>query len=432
MPFETPTPSPRRIAVIGGGISGMAAAHALSRAHAVTLIEAEPRLGGHARTVIAGRRGDQPVDTGFIVFNEVNYPKMLRLFEDLEVPVAPSDMSFAASFGNGALEYSLQTADTMFAQRSNLLRPRFLRMVRDIFRFNALAADAARDPDQSLGDFLDALGMGRAFREWYLGPISGAIWSTPSQDVMDFPARAMVQFFRNHALLSHTGQHKWLTVRGGSVEYVHRLQARMTRQGVDIRLGTPVDAVRRHPGGAAVRCGGSDWETFDEVVLATHADDSLALLSDATPAETAILSRIRYQPNEAILHADRRAMPRRRKVWASWNYAEPDGARPDRIGLTYWMNRLQPIPEDDPLFVTLNPQTEIDEAKTYDVASFRHPVYDLSMMAAVEEVRAMNGSDATWFCGAWMRHGFHEDGMVSGLDVAEGIARRRPVGIAAA
>ncbi|MEM7643024.1 MAG: FAD-dependent oxidoreductase [Pseudomonadota bacterium] len=432
MPFENSSIAPRRIAVIGGGISGMAAAHALSRLHAVTLIEAEPRLGGHARTVIAGRNGDQPVDTGFIVFNKVNYPEMLKLFDDLEVPVAESDMSFAASFGNGALEYSLQTADTMFAQRSNLLKPRFLRMVRDIFHFNANATDAAHDPNLSLGQFLDGLGVGQAFRDWYIGPISGAIWSTPSQNVMEFPAHAMVAFFQNHALLSHTGQHKWFTVRGGSVEYIRRLQLRMERLGVEIRLGAPVDGIRRFPGGAAVKCTSGAWENFDEVVLATHSDDSLAMLTDPSPEETAILSRIRYQPNEAILHADPRAMPRRRKVWASWNYAEPDGKTPDRIGLTYWMNRLQPIPKDDPMFVTLNPQTEIKEALIYDTASFRHPVYDLSMMAAVEEVKAMNGARATWFCGAWMRNGFHEDGMASGLDVANGITRRGPVGIAAA
>ncbi|MEM8850109.1 MAG: FAD-dependent oxidoreductase [Pseudomonadota bacterium] len=432
MSFETSSIAPRRIAIIGGGISGMAAAHALCRHHAVTLIEAEPRLGGHARTVTAGKRGDQPVDTGFIVFNKVNYPEMLKLFDDLEVPVADSNMSFAASFGDGALEYALHNADTLFAQRSNLMKPRFLRMVRDIFRFNARAAEAAHDPNLSLAQFLDGLGMGQAFRDWYLAPISGAIWSTPTQDVMEFPAQAMVKFFQNHALLSHTGQHRWFTVQGGSVEYVRRLQTRMERQGVDIRLGTPVEGVRRHPGGASVKCAGGAWESFDEVVLATHSDDSLAMLTDPSPAEHAILSRIRYQPNEAILHADSRAMPRRKKVWASWNYTEPDGKTPERIGLTYWMNRLQPIPKDDPMFVTLNPQVALDEALIYDTVSFRHPVYDRSMMAAVQEVRAMNGTRATWFCGAWMRNGFHEDGMVSGLDVADGIGRRRPVGIAAA
>ncbi|MCK0169002.1 FAD-dependent oxidoreductase [Jannaschia sp. S6380] len=408
----------------------MAAAHALSGDHHVTLIEAEPRLGGHARTVLAGRRGDQPVDTGFIVFNKVNYPNLLRLFEDLDVPIADSDMSFAASLGGGRVEYSLQTADTMFAQRRNLLSPRFLRMTRDIFRFNARAADAANDPDLPLGAFLDRLGMGQTFRDWYIGPISGAIWSTPSQNVMDFPAQAMVRFFRNHALLSHTGQHDWFTVRGGSVEYVRRLQAHLGRQSVVLRTGTPVAGIRRVPGGAEVRMTGGEWEAFDDVVLATHSDDSLALLSDATEEETALLSRVRYQSNEAVLHADESVMPRRRKVWASWNYAE-QADRPDRIGLTYWMNRLQPIPAEDPIFSTLNPQHPIREALIYDRTTFRHPVYDLAMLDAVGRLRERNGTANTWFCGAWMRNGFHEDGFVSALDVAEGMAGRAHLAVAA-
>lgn len=428
MPFDKQPR--RRIAIVGGGISGMAAADALSADHHVTLVEAEPRLGGHARTVLAGRRGDQPVDTGFIVFNKVNYPNLLRLFRDLDVPVAPSDMSFAASLGGGRVEYSLQTADTMFAQRRNLLSPRFLRMTRDIFRFNARAGDAANDPDLPLGRFLDQLGMSRTFRDWYIGPISGAIWSTPSQNVMDFPAQAMVRFFQNHALLSHTGQHDWFTVRGGSVEYVSRLQARLVRAGVALRTGTPAAGVRRVADGAELRLEGGEWEPFDDVVLATHSDDSLALLSDATPEETALLSRVRYQANEAVLHADPAVMPKRRKVWASWNYAEQQ-RRPDRIGLTYWMNRLQPIPMDDPLFSTLNPQQPIREELIYDQTTFRHPVYDLAMLHAVGRIRERNGTGNTWFCGAWMRNGFHEDGFSSALDVVDAMARRARFPVAA-
>ncbi|UWQ17791.1 NAD(P)/FAD-dependent oxidoreductase [Jannaschia sp. M317] len=430
MPFEPTTPHPRRIAVVGGGISGMAAAHLLSRDHSVTLIEAAPRLGGHARTILAGKRGDQPVDTGFIVFNKVNYPNLLTLFEDLDVPLALSDMSFAASLRGGAVEYSTQTLDTVFAQRSNLLSPRFLRMVRDIVTWNARAASSASDPDLPLSAFLDQLGLGQAFRDWYLGPISGAIWSTPSQDVMDFPAAAMVKFFANHHLLSNSGQHDWYTVQGGSVEYVTRLQARLERVGVDIRLGAPVAGIRRE-GGPAVRMQGGDWEHFDDVILATHSDDSLSLLSDPTPDETRLLSRIRYQPNVALTHSDASLMPRRQKCWASWNYAEPTGARPDRIGLTYWMNRLQPIPKDDPLFVTLNPQTPIREELIHDEKAFRHPVYDLSMMAAVEDLRGINGAGGTWFCGAWMHNGFHEDGFRSAVDVAQALNRRGTLPVAA-
>ncbi|CTQ49655.1 NAD(P)/FAD-dependent oxidoreductase [Jannaschia donghaensis] len=430
MPLSTNSTPPRRIAVIGGGISGMAAAQALAPGNQVVLIEAEPRLGGHARTVTAGKRGDQPVDTGFIVFNKVNYPNLLAMFTDLDVPIADSDMSFAASIDGGRVEYSLQTADTMFAQRRNLLSPKFLRMVRDIFRFNARAADAANDPDLPLRDFLDDLGVGQAFRDWYIGPISGAIWSTPSQDVMDFPAQAMIRFFRNHALLSHTGQHEWFTVQGGSIEYVNRLQTHLEGAGVDIRLGAPVQGIRRTDGGADVRLMGAEWEAFDDVVLATHSDVSLCLLSDATAQETALLSKVRYQDNDAVLHADASVMPKLRKTWASWNYAE-QAARPDRIGLTYWMNRLQPIPMDDPIFSTLNPQQPIREELIYDRKVFRHPVYDLAMMAAVDGIRARNGTDNTWFCGAWMKNGFHEDGFASALDVVAGMDRRRAMAVAA-
>lgn len=431
MPFETTTTRPRRIAVIGGGISGMAAAHTLSRDHSVTLIEAGPKLGGHARTILAGKRGDQPVDTGFIVFNKVNYPNLVRLFEELDVPIAVSDMSFAASLRGGALEYSTQTLDTVFAQRRNLARPKFLRMVRDILKWNKHAAEAASGSDLSLGDLLDQMGLGQTFRDWYLGPISGAIWSTPSIDVMNFPAAALVKFFSNHHLLSNSGQHVWYTVEGGSTAYVSRLQASLARKGVDIRLNAPVRGLRRHVSGPEILLDGAEWEQFDEVVLATHADQSLAMLSDPTPDEQRALSRIRFQPNAAVTHSDPALMPQRRKVWASWNYAEPDGAAPDKLGLTYWMNRLQPIPMDDPLFVSLNPQRTPREELTHDEILFRHPVYDLSMMSAVEALKGLNGTKSTWFCGAWMHNGFHEDGFRSALDVAAGLQRRDAVPIAA-
>lgn len=409
----------------------MAAAYALSRNHLVTLIESEPRLGGHARTIVSGRRGDQPVDTGFIVFNKVNYPNLLRMFDDLDVPVAPSNMSFSASFGDGKLEYSTQTADTMFAQRRNLLNPRFLGMVRDIVRFSDAMLNDAESSPLSLGDFLDEIGMGQAFRHKYLGPISGAIWSTPSHDVMDFPVAAMARFFRNHNLTFDSKEHDWFTVDGGSVAYVGRLQAHLEKAGVDIRLAAPVQGIRRTDTGAELRCTNGEWEPFDDVIMATHADITLSLLSDPSEEEHAHLSRVRYQPNTAITHHDTRLMPRRRKVWASWNYAEPDGTAPDRIGLTYWMNRLQNIPEDDPIFVTLNPQVDIDPAKIYDTADFTHPVYDLAMMDAVDHIRDLNGTRSTWFCGAWMHNGFHEDGFRSALDVVDRIERRDSIAVAA-
>ena len=420
MPFETSAPSPRRIAVIGGGISGMAAAHMLASDNRVVLYEAEPRLGGHARTIMAGKCCDQPVDTGFIVFNKVNYPHLLALFEKLDVPLVASNMSFGASIGGGWLEYALANVNSIFAQRANAFSPRFLRMMRDILHFNAKADFVVR-PGMTMGDLLRALGTGDWFRDYYILPISGAIWSTPSQGVLDFPAETLIRFFKNHALMTVTAQHQWFTVQGGSVQYVLRLQEAMQRQGVDMRLGSPVAGVRRSAWGVLVRAFGGEWERFDEVVFATHSDDSLRLLSDATPAERAALSAVRYQPNQAVLHADAAQMPRNRKAWASWVYTEPAGPRPERIDLTYWMNSLQPIPQDDPLFVTLNPIRPIRDVLIHDVVTFRHPVYDQAALTAQAAIRAMNGQSSTWFCGAWLRHGFHEDGLATAVDVATSI-----------
>jgi len=433
MPFEAAAKPLKKIAVIGAGISGMGAAHMLAQSHHVTLIEAEHRLGGHARTIIAGKRGDQPVDTGFIVFNYANYPHLAALFAQLDVPVTKSNMSFAASLNGGGMEYALNSLDTLFAQRKNLLNPRFLRMIRDILHFNKNALRLSQaDPSMTIAGLLQRLGTGDYFRDYYLLPFSGAIWSTPTQQIMDFPAHAMMRFFDNHALLSHTGQHQWYTVQGGSQSYVSRLEAALRAQGADIRLGAPVQAVRRHPAGVEVKLDGAEWENFDEVVFATHSDDSLRLLADPTAEERAALGAIAYQPNDIVLHADPTIMPKRRKVWASWNYTEQADKSLDRIDLTYWMNSLQPIPHDDPHFVTLNSTRPINEALIYDQVTLRHPVYDVAALAAQKQVQAFNGRNKTWFCGAWMKNGFHEDGLGSAVDVAERLnAMGNPQAVAA-
>ncbi|EPX83365.1 NAD(P)/FAD-dependent oxidoreductase [Salipiger mucosus] len=431
MPLDPHSTTPRSIAVIGGGISGMGAALMLGDDHRVTLYEAEPRLGGHARTLMAGKRGDQPVDTGFIVFNRANYPHMVSLFERLEVPIAASDMSFSASLRGGEMEYGLQNLAALFAQRRNAVNPRFLRMIRDILRFNARAVEESRDPTLTLGDFLERLGTGPWFRDYYLLPLSGAIWSTPTEKILDFPAQALVRFFDNHALLHHTGQHQWYTVRGGSVQYVTRMTEALRAQGADLRTGAPIAGVRRTVSGVEVRAEGGEWEHYDEVVFATHSDDTLRLLSDATPSESAALGKIRYQPNRVVLHADPRMMPRRRACWSSWNYTEDARKEMNAIDLTYWMNRLQPIPQDDPLFVTLNSTREIREDLIHDETTMRHPVYDMGALEGQAEVRAMNGRAGTWFCGAWMRNGFHEDGLASAVEVAEALRGRLAAGVAA-
>ncbi len=431
MPLLDPFNPIRRVAVVGGGISGMAAAHLLADDCHVALFEAEARLGGHARTVLAGKRGDQPVDTGFIVYNRVNYPHLVALFEKLNVPVAKSSMSFGASIRGGWLEYALASVDALFAQRSNLVNPAFLRMCRDILYFNKHAVAAANDPDLTIGSLLDNLGTGPWFRDYYILPLSAAIWSTPSAGILNFPAQALIRFFKNHALMSLTGQHQWFTVRGGSIEYVRRLQSELLRQKVDLRLATPIAGIKREAGFAYVRAVGGEWEQFDDVVLAAHSDDALMLLSDPSPEERRALGAVRYQSNSAVLHADANVMPKSRKCWASWVYTEPAGAQSDKIDLTYWMNSLQPIPKDDPLFVTLNSNSPIRQELIYDQVSFRHPVYDVAAVAAQGQVRAMNGARNTWYCGAWMKNGFHEDGFGSAVDVAQSMLARGGVAKAA-
>ena len=423
MPFEAPSLGRRRVAVIGAGISGLGAARQLAATHDVTLIEAAGRLGGHARTVMAGKRGDQPVDTGFIVFNYANYPQLTAMFDDLDVPVVKSDMSFGASVMGGRMEYGLASLRAVFAQTRNIANPRFLRMLRDVMRFNARALDTAQDSNMTIGGLLEALGTGPWFRDYYLLPLSGAIWSTPKDRILDFPADAMIRFFENHALLSHTGQHQWYTVQGGSIEYVCRVEAALRRDGVSIRLAAPVQGIRRTMTGPEVRVEGGEWETFDEVILATHSDDSLALLSDPTVEERQGLGAIRYQPNSVTLHSDDKVMPSSRHAWASWNYRERDGKVGDALDLTYWMNRLQPIPKDDPLFVTLNATHRIDPALIHDEVTLRHPVYDAAALAAQSQMAMMNGQNHTWFCGAWMKNGFHEDGLSSAVDVTDAILR---------
>lgn len=416
MPFEKARGASRRIAVIGGGISGLGAAHLLAKDHNVTVFEAEGRFGGHARTVTAGRLGDQPVDTGFIVFNYANYPNLTKLFDELSVPVIKSDMSFAASIDGGRLEYGLRTLGTLFCQKRNLLSPSYLRMVKDIATFNRRAPEVANDPDITIGDFLEKLGTGPWFRDYYITPLSGAIWSTPVTKILDFPAQSLVRFFENHALLSNSGQHQWYTVEGGSVQYVSRLSRALTEAGVEMRAAARVTAVQRLHEGVLVRAEGGDWETFDDVVFATHSDQTLAMLADSSEAERVALGAVKYQPNEAVLHADPTTMPQHRNIWAAWNYCEERGKTSDRIDLTYWMNKLQQIPTDDPLFVTLNATRPIREELIYDTVTFHHPMYDLAAQNARNALRSMQGLRNTYFCGAWMKNGFHEDGFASAVD----------------
>ncbi|MEM6824963.1 MAG: FAD-dependent oxidoreductase, partial [Pseudomonadota bacterium] len=293
------------------------------------------------------------------------------------------------------------------------------------------ARSALGDRSMSIGELTREMGLGDWFRTYYLAPFSGAIWSTPTTKILDFPAEALLRFFENHALMGYTGQHQWYTVRGGSEVYVSRLSACLDASGVDIRRRARVAGVRRISAGVEVRAEGGAWEMFDDVIFATHSDDTLSMLEDPTPFEKTRLGAIRYQPNQAILHADPAMMPKRRQCWSSWVYTEGSDGAGDRIGLTYWMNSLQPIPMDDPMFVTLNPTRTIREDLVYDEATFSHPVYDAAALSAQAEIRAMNGAQNTWFCGAWMRDGFHEDGLASAIDVANALTAAQNGAIAA-
>jgi len=431
MTFQKMPIRPKKIAVVGGGISGLGAAYALSNTYQVTLFEAENRLGGHARTVFSGKSGQQPVDTGFIVFNYPNYPELTQLFSNLNVPIAKSDMSFGASLKDGKIEYALRNFDAIFAQRKNLLNPKFVKMVWDINRFNTIGLTVADDESLTIGQFLKRLKTGDWFRDYYLLPLSGAIWSTPTEKILDFPAYAMLQFFKNHALLSRSGQHQWYTVKGGSREYVSRLENALVQKQVEIRVNTPVASVTRHATGVVIKTYCSEPQTFDEVVFATHSDDTLALLSDPSEIEQKNLGSIKYQDNEVVLHSDVAVMPKLYKCWSSWVYTERKDKSTDKIDLTYWMNSLQPIPLDDPLFVTLNSTHNIDQNKIHDQVTMRHPVYDLGVLNVQKDISLNNGHNRTWFSGAWMKNGFHEDGLSSGLDVARSILAKDTLAIAA-
>lgn len=411
-----------RIAVIGSGISGNACAAALSAQHDVILYEKRDRTGGHSATVDVDYDGTRiAVDTGFIVYNDLNYPNFVALLDHLGVKTEASDMSFSVSVGNGDVEWAGTSLATVFAQKRNLASPRFLWMLREIMRFNAASvADlaAGRLAGQSLGDYLSRQRFSRSFIEDYLVPMGAAIWSTPDADLLAFPAETFVRFFRNHRLVNFD-RPIWRTVSGGSREYVGRLVAPLAAAG-RLRLGDPVVEVLREPAGVSVRTASGHVDVFDQVVFAAHSDQVLATLADATDEEAAVLSAVRYLPNRVVLHRDAALMPRRRAVWSSWNYLRRSGydAR-GPVQVTYWMNRLQNIPERFPLFVTLNPIEPPADALTFATFEYDHPQFDAAAIEAQRRLPSLQGRDRTWFCGAWTGYGFHEDGLASGLAVAE-------------
>ena len=423
----------KRVAIVGSGIAGLAAANALAGDAQVTLFEAASHFGGHTNTVDVSLQGvTHGVDTGFLVFNERCYPRLDALFLTLGVPRAPAEMSFSVQ--SGGLEWSGRSVDALFAQRRNLANPRFLGMLAEILRFNHIARALARSgsiPRQSLGEFLDAHRFGDALRELYLLPMLGCIWSCPLARMSDLPLATMLHFCDNHGLLQIANRPPWYTVPGGARQYVRKLLAPVA----DARLLTPVQWVRRLPaGGVVVHSAGQD-ERFDELVLACHSDQALALLVDASQDELAVLGAIGYQRNRAVLHTDASLMPRARRAWAAWNFERADDAAP--VCVHYWLNRLQPLPWQQALIVSLNPLREPSSHAVLDEFDYEHPVFDQAAIDSQQQLPRLQGCMHTWFCGAWTRYGFHEDGLRSGLAVADAMracwtSHRAPPQVAAA
>ena len=409
--------------MIGSGISGLGAAWALHRRHDVRLYEADARFGGHANTAhVADRGRDLPVDTGFIVYNERNYPNLVRLFETLGVATEPSDMSFSVSIGAGAFEYGARALG-LLAQPSNLLRPSYARLVREIVRFSREAkALVGMSATESTGDWLARAGYSAAFRDDFLLPMVACIWSSNLAEMRSYPAATMAGFLDNHGLLDLGDRPRWRTVTGGSATYVRRILEELP----DVRSATPVASLDRGEGGVTVVDARGATDRFDQVVLATHADTSLGILAgDATTAERRVLGAFRYQENVAVLHRDPGFMPIRRRAWSSWNYlAETRGAGDRRVSLTYWMNRLQNLETATPVFVTLNPSRPPRDA----TASFayQHPQFDRAAVDAQRVLPSLQGTRRTWFCGSYQGYGFHEDGLRSGLDVAAALGSPAP------
>lgn len=407
-----------KIAVVGSGIAGLSAAWLLAREHQVTVFEAAGQAGGHSNTVDVVVDGiSHPVDTGFLVHNDRTYPNLVALFRLLQLETPASDMSFSVKLPHVNLEWAGASLGTLFVQKRNLLRPGFWRMVRDILDFNRRARDLLAETSGSglsLGELLIRERYSREFRDWYLLPMGAAIWSSPMDEMADFPAETFIQFCLNHGLLQINDRPQWKTIHGGSREYVRKLCQAIG----DVRLDTPVRSLLRTPQGVQlITDGGSEY--FDRVVLATHSDQALDILRDALPAERDVLAAIRYQPNTAYLHTDTALMPDRRAAWSSWNYyagTGQDGRFP--VAVSYWLNLLQPLPFTTPLMVTLNPPQPPRAEHTLRVIEYAHPLLDGNAYRAQQALAGIQGLDRVYFCGAWAGYGFHEDGLKAGMAVA--------------
>ncbi len=414
----------RRVAVVGSGIAGLSAAWALSSQAHVTLFEAGDYFGGHTHTVDIELEGQSHgVDTGFLVFNERTYPLLIQLFKQLDVKVAASDMSFSVQLPDQDLEWSGSNLNSVFAQRSNLLRPAFWGMLSDLQRFNALCTGLATSGAeaalaQPIGEFLDQHRFGQAFRDWYLLPMVACIWSCPTKQMLAFPISTLIRFCHNHGLLQVTQRPQWFTVSGGARHYVDKLLAGIS----ETRLNCPVQQVSRQNDGSVTVLSACGSERFDEVILACHSDQSLALLDQPSLQEQQLLGAIRYHRNRAVLHTDTRLLPRRQRAWAAWNYehgGQHGDSEKNAVCLHYLLNRLQPLPWRQEVIVSLNPVREPAADQTLAAFDYAHPVFDSAAVAAQARLPLIQGTAHVWYCGAWTRYGFHEDGLLSGLKVAQ-------------
>lgn len=413
--------SRQRIAIIGSGISGLSAAWFLRNRHDITVFEAADRIGGHTATVDVRLQGKSyAVDTGFIVYNDWTYPNFIRLMDTIGVASRPTQMSFSVHCDRTGMEYCGSNLNGLFAQRSNIASPRFWRMVRDIIRFNRESIedlDTGRvADDESLGEYLAARGYSDTFINQYLVPMGAAIWSASTRTMLEFPMRFFLQFFRNHGLLQIRNRPQWRTIAGGSREYLEPLTASFADR---IQLSSPVESVRRIAAGAELKVHGQ-WQVFDQVVIACHSDQALALLDDASVEERSILGAVPYQMNDVILHTDTALLPKRQRAWACWNY-HVDAAEQPHAVVTYNMNMLQGIESPETFCVTLNETHRIDDSRILGRYRYAHPVFTPEGVKAQEALKAMSGRSRTWFCGAWARNGFHEDGVASALAVAEAL-----------
>jgi predicted NAD/FAD-binding protein len=412
-----------RIAIIGSGITGNVAAYHLHREHDITVFEASDHIGGHTHTHVVQHEGCAvTVDTGFIVFNDWTYPHFIRLLTELGVETQESEMSFSVKCTATGLEYNGTTLNSLFAQRRNVLRPSFWRMIRDILRFNREAPALLHDnaPDITLGEYLRSRHYSAEFTRNYVLPMGAAIWSSSTETMLQFPARFFVRFFHNHGMLSVDSRPTWRTIRGGSARYVEKLTASFRER---IRLSAPVESVQRTATHVLVKPQWGDIERFDRVVFACHSDQALRLLTDATSLERETLSAIPYQRNDVVLHADTSVLPKRRLAWAAWNYHLSDGEKAN-VAVTYNMNILQRLGTRTPLLVTLNMNDAIDPSKVIKYLSYEHPLYTPAGVAAQARHADLNGSQRAYFCGAYWRNGFHEDGVVSALNMLDHFKER--------